>query len=110
MFRAASVIVCPYLDASQSGVVLTAYAFERPVVASEVGGLGDYVIPDHTGLLVGPGDAPALARALTEILTDHPKRARLAAGAKAVGRETLSWSMTADKMMALYAEATDGED
>jgi glycosyltransferase involved in cell wall biosynthesis len=39
LFRSASVVVCPYRDATQSGVVLSAFAFGVPVIASAVGGL-----------------------------------------------------------------------
>ena len=66
----ATVVACPYLDATQSGVVLTAYAFGTPVVASAVGGLPEYVDDGTTGVLVPPGDATSLAEAIIGVLTD----------------------------------------
>jgi glycosyltransferase involved in cell wall biosynthesis len=63
-FRAADVAVLPYLSATQSGVVQLAFGFGLPVIASHVGGLPDVIVEGETGLLVPPGDAPALAEAV----------------------------------------------
>jgi glycosyltransferase involved in cell wall biosynthesis len=57
----------PYRAGTQSGVVPLAYAHDRPVVASAVGGLAEAVDAGETGLLVAPGDAADLARALEEV-------------------------------------------
>ena len=50
--------------------VMEALASGLPVVASDVTGMGELVIDGRTGLLVGPGDAAALADAVERILTD----------------------------------------
>ncbi len=44
-------IVCPYLDASQSGVIMTAIALNRPVLVTEAGGLKEYVDVSKNGLI-----------------------------------------------------------
>jgi glycosyltransferase involved in cell wall biosynthesis len=48
------VIVCPYLDATQSGVVMTSYALGKPVIVSNVGGLPEYVLENQTGYICNP--------------------------------------------------------
>ncbi|MHB0870312.1 MAG: glycosyltransferase family 4 protein, partial [Chloroflexota bacterium] len=53
-FRRASVVVLPYVDASQSAVIAHAYTFSKPVVSTNVGGLPDLVDHGRTGLLVPP--------------------------------------------------------
>lgn len=63
-FSAADVLVLPYLEASQSGVVQMAFGFERPVIATQVGGLAETIEHNRTGLIVAPGDAQALATAI----------------------------------------------
>jgi glycosyltransferase involved in cell wall biosynthesis len=63
-FSAADVVVLPYVDATQSAVVPLAYAFERPVITTTVGGLPDIVVDGETGLLVRAGDSEALAQAI----------------------------------------------
>ena len=54
-FAAADVVVLPYLEASQSGIVPIAYSFNTPVISTRVGGLPEAVIDGETGLLVDPG-------------------------------------------------------
>jgi glycosyltransferase involved in cell wall biosynthesis len=68
LFAQAAVVVLPYIEASQSGVVPLASAFEKPVVASAVGGLPEAVEHDRTGLLVPPGDHRAIADAVVRLL------------------------------------------
>lgn len=63
-FSAADVVVLPYESATQSAIIPIAYAFERPVVATRVGGLPEAVRDDETGYLVDPRDPEALARAI----------------------------------------------
>jgi glycosyltransferase involved in cell wall biosynthesis len=75
VFAAADVVALPYLDASSSGVLLTAYALGRPVIATAVGGLPELVEAGRTGLLVPPDDARALSEAIAALLAD-PDRAR----------------------------------
>jgi glycosyltransferase involved in cell wall biosynthesis len=104
----ATVVACPYLDATQSGVILTAYAFGTPVVASAVGGLPEYVDDGTTGLLVPPGDAAALAAALVRILTDRSTRGRLERGVAAVREGRLGWGRIADLLLESYSAATAG--
>jgi len=58
------VVVLPYREATQSGLVPLAHAAGRPVVASAVGGLAEQVRDGVDGVLVEPGDPRALAHAL----------------------------------------------
>jgi glycosyltransferase involved in cell wall biosynthesis len=65
-FSAADVVVLPYLSATQSGIVQIAYKFDKPVIATNVGGLPEVVIHQQTGLIVPPNDPMALAKAIIE--------------------------------------------
>lgn len=75
MFQRASVVVLPYTDATQSGVVPIAYAYEKPVVATSVGALPECVEHEKTGLLVPPRDPTSLAIAVLQLL-NNPERAQ----------------------------------
>ena len=87
-FGEASVVVLPYIDASQSGVVPVAYSFSRPVVATSVGGLPSVVEDGVTGLLVPPRDEHALADALVTLLQDDELRHKMGvAGRQKLERE-----------------------
>lgn len=68
LINGASVVVCPYRDATQSGVVMSAYAFHKPVIVTNVGALADVVEEGLTGFVIEPDDANALATAMTRVL------------------------------------------
>src|SRR5262249_40553785 len=74
LFRESSVVVLPYIEASQSGVIPLAYRFGKPVVATTVGGLPAMVDHGETGYLVPPADAESLARAVVDLLRDKSLR------------------------------------
>jgi glycosyltransferase involved in cell wall biosynthesis len=69
-FRRADIVVLPYTDAEQSGVLYTGLAFAKPMVLSEVGGFPEVAAHD-AARLVPPGDARALAATLRELLADE---------------------------------------
>ena len=64
-------VVCPYKDATQSGVVMSAFAFNKPVIATNVGGFPEQVIHSKFGLIVEPNNVSALADAICKLCTDH---------------------------------------
>lgn len=68
---ALDVAVLPSYREAQGLSILEAMALSRPVVASAVGGIPEMIEDGRTGLLVPPHDAPALAAAITRLLTDH---------------------------------------
>jgi glycosyltransferase involved in cell wall biosynthesis len=79
-------------------------AHSRPVVAAAVGGLLDLVVDDETGLLVPPGDVPALRAALRRLLDDGELRRRLGAAARERVQEHFSWQRTTDLTLAVYED------
>jgi len=81
-FQRASVVALPYLSASTSGILMTALVFGKPVVATRVGCLPEYVEDGVTGLLVPPADAERLADAIVRLLTDDALRHRMGQNAK----------------------------
>lgn len=68
-FAACDVVMLPYLSATQSGIVQIAFGFEKPVIATNVGGLPDVVADNISGLLVEPNDPPALADAVDRMFS-----------------------------------------
>ncbi|MGH9587127.1 MAG: glycosyltransferase family 4 protein [Acidobacteriaceae bacterium] len=77
LFREASVVVLPYIESSQSGVIPVAYSHAKPVIATTVGGLPETVIDEVTGLLVPPRDERRLADAVVALLTNGDLRNRM---------------------------------
>ncbi len=83
------------LDAQLCGV---------PVVASAAGGIVDIVRDGETGLLVPPGDAAALAAAITRVLDDRALARRLAERA-AASAAAYDWTAMVERTEAAYREA-----
>jgi glycosyltransferase involved in cell wall biosynthesis len=102
LFQQATLVVCPYDDATQSGVVLTAYAFGKPVVATATGGLPEYVDQGTTGVLVPVRDAPALAGALIRVLEDDVLRHNMRDEIRRKLATQFSWERVAEQTMEVY--------
>jgi glycosyltransferase involved in cell wall biosynthesis len=64
-FSASDAVVLPYLSATQSGIAQIAYNFDKPVIATDVGGLSEVILDGKTGFIVPPNDASRLAAAIT---------------------------------------------
>ncbi|RMF42658.1 MAG: glycosyltransferase family 1 protein [Planctomycetota bacterium] len=82
LFRRAAVVVLPYREATQSGVIPVAYSYGKPVVASRVGAIPEAVLEGRTGILVPPANPAALAAAVIRMLSDPARRARMGAEAR----------------------------
>jgi glycosyltransferase involved in cell wall biosynthesis len=67
-------VVLPYVEASQSGVVPTAYGFKKPIIATNVGSIDEIVDDGKTGLIVPCQDPRALAEAIIKLLNDDELR------------------------------------
>lgn len=106
-FRRASVVVLPYIEASQSGVIPMAYSAGKPVVATTVGGLPEMVEDGRTGYLVPPRDSAQLAEAVTKLLLDHSLRRSMGADAKRKIQAECSPSVVAEKTMEIYRRAAE---
>jgi len=105
LFRRASIVVLPYIDASQSGVIPLAYTFGKPVVATTVGGLPDMVEHGQTGYLVPPRDEKALSGAIIRLLRDKTLRHQLGANGKRKLDAECSPDVVARQTLVVYDRA-----
>ena len=60
-------MVCPYTDATQSGVIMSAFACNKPVIATKVGGLPEMVKDQQYGLIIKEKDVDALVKSITTL-------------------------------------------
>ena len=67
-FSACDVVALPYKSASQSGIIPIAYHFNKPVVATNVGGLPDMVSNNKTGIIIEPNNPELLANEIANNL------------------------------------------
>ncbi|MCG2677703.1 glycosyltransferase family 4 protein [bacterium] len=84
--------------------VAQALAMERPVVATDVGGVPELVKDNETGLLVPPADSRALAKAILELLKDRKKAKRLGRNGRRLVKERFSQKVMIAKIENIYQE------
>jgi glycosyltransferase involved in cell wall biosynthesis len=106
LMQRARFVVVPYLEATQSAVIATAFGFGRPVIATDVGGLKEMVIHGKNGLLVPPHDAEALADAIRSLATSPGRLLRMGRNAYALGQKKWGWDRIARKHLRMYAKVT----
>ena len=92
LFSETDLCVLPYKSASQSGVIATSYSYLVPVLATETGGLGEYVFEGKTGYLVPPNSPTELAKAAIRHLQEKPEMKQAIADFTA----KLSWHKLAE--------------
>jgi glycosyltransferase involved in cell wall biosynthesis len=103
-FKAADVLVLPYVSIFQSGVLFLGYSFGLPVLAADVGSLKDDIVEGKTGAVFAPQDAGDLAKGLeayfaSELFADleaHRSSIRNYANAR------YSWCAVADATLRVY--------
>ena len=101
-FRRAELVVLPYREADQSGVLFTALAFAKPLLVSDVGGLAE-LAASGAARAVPTGDVQALRGALEELLADPAQLRAIAARGGAAARERYAWEDIGRRTLALYA-------
>jgi D-inositol-3-phosphate glycosyltransferase len=105
-FKSADVLVLPYSQIFQSGVLFMAYSFGLPVIATNVGSFGRDIVEGSTGFVCRPGDPSDLARViegyfasdLFKSIDEH--RSRI----KGIIQASHSWEIAASKTGDVYAQ------
>jgi glycosyltransferase involved in cell wall biosynthesis len=100
-FRRADLIVLPYLQADQSGVLFTALAFGKPLLLSDIGGFPE-LADTGAARIVPAGDARALGLALRELLADRAALTEMCVRARAAANGRYSWEAIAVAHIELY--------
>ncbi len=101
-FARADLVVLPYRETEQSGVLFTTLAFAKPVIVSDVGGFSEVASEHAAAAVVPPGDVAALGDEIVRLLADSVERARLSAAAAAAAAGPYSWDRAAELTAELY--------
>lgn len=107
VYHTGDVFVSPTYAEGFSNTILEAMASGLPVIAGRAVGVVDCVRDGENGVLVTPGDVPALAAAMRALLDDPARRARLAAAALDEVRATYAWPVAARRIVAVYGEVCE---
>ena len=108
--KAADVLVLPYKEIFQSGVLFLAYSFGLPVVATDVGSFREEIVEGRTGFLCKPGDPAELAKAIeTYFASDLYKNLKVRRQEiKDYAEANHSWNAVADLTRNAYAGMLGG--
>jgi glycosyltransferase involved in cell wall biosynthesis len=90
LYARADLFVLPSLFEGYGMVYAEAMAYGLPIIATTAGAIPD-TVPQEAGLLVHPGDIPALTRALKALIQDPSHRARLSSGALRAAGQQPTW-------------------
>ena len=101
----ATVVVVPSMGEGFGMVALEAMERARPVVAAEIGGLGELVEDGVTGYLVPPGEAEQLADAIVRLASDPGRAAELGQAGRRRALEEFLQERCTDRTEALYRRA-----
>jgi glycosyltransferase involved in cell wall biosynthesis len=100
--RRADLVVLPYREIDQSGVLQTALAFGKPLVLSRTGGFGEVGEQYGAARLVEPGDAGDLAAAIRDLLAHPEERRALSTAAARLAAGHYSWEEIGRSTVELY--------
>lgn len=100
LYRSATCIILPLIDATANSSLLEAIACGTPVIATDVGGTRGY-LPDTAGILCRPGNDDDFVDAIALLLSDATVRDRLAAGARKAA-ETYALPVIAQRILQFY--------
>jgi glycosyltransferase involved in cell wall biosynthesis len=101
--QGADCCLCPSLWAEAAGLVnLEAQASGLPVIASDIGGIPEYVSEGKTGFLFPPGDAAELANRVCRLLTDPGLQQRFGRAARQLAEQQFSPAARLAEMVDLY--------
>lgn len=103
LIKECDMVVLPYTSASQSGLPMTVFAFNKPIVASNVDGLSEVIEHMKTGILVDSLDGQSFADSIEKLLLDDKLKKQMEENIKKKYSEgEYSWSFIADKTINFY--------
>lgn len=104
--NAADLTVLPSRSEGRPNVILESFASSTPVLASDVGGIPEFVSDGTNGFLVPYGNPGLLAERAVTLLLDEALRSRLSRNAQAsIARTGLTWDLAAGQHEELYESA-----
>ena len=104
LIRDSLLVVCPYLTVSQSGIPQTVFVFDKPIIASRLGGFTE-VLNDSNSVLFEVGESDELAGGIQRLLSDDNEYQGIVNGIKDFNNphSTYSWTYIANQYYKLVS-------
>lgn len=103
-FQRAKLVVLPYIECTQSGIIPIAYAFKKPVIVTDVGSIPEVVDNGKTGFIVPPGDSNALSNAIIKLLDNDGLLREMGKNGNEKMKKDLSWGKIVNDLITIYKE------
>lgn len=105
IFNNTDLLVMPYIEASQSGVVVAAYSAGVPAVATPIGGLVEQVTHMQDGYVARDTSPAAVAESIRKFITDPEFYTHCSANALKKVKTTMDWTVIAEQIAQAMQEA-----
>lgn len=92
-FSAADVVALPYRSATQSGIIAIAKHFQKPVVATNVGGLKEFIAAGHEGVIDDEQTPKSFANSILRVVEEAEENIQPSQ------KQSYSWSDFADQLL-----------
>ena len=102
LFQETEIVVLPYLEATQSGVIPVAFAYGKPVIVTNVGSLPEVVDDGINGFIVEPKNEKIIADKIIELLKNQTILKTMSDNAFKTSNEKISWKIIAEKTLNSY--------
>jgi len=104
LLRDCEFAVCPYKDATQSGVVQTAFSLNVPMIVTNVGALPESVVNGVTGLVIPPHSVQDIANSICDLYNNREKLETMRKNIRNIWRKNMDWNTITDKYIGVYKE------
>lgn len=105
IYQEAAIVVLPYIEATQSGIIPVAYAYGKPVIASRVGSIPEVVDDGKTGFLIEPANESQIADRIIKLITNEELCASMGTAAFKKAYSDLSWEKISQQTLTIYNKA-----
>jgi len=102
-FGSSDVVILPYKNVYQSGVVQLAYSYKKPVIATNVGAFKEVVENEISGLLVPPDNVECLSNAILSMINDKEKLDKYGVNGYKIINDKFGWPEIASKVYNIYS-------
>jgi len=99
---ALDIFILPSFGETFGLVLIEAMAMEKPVIATDAGGVPEIITDGRTGILIEPRSVPAVGAAIEKLLDDETLCRSLGAAARADALQRFSMSRCVDELLELF--------